>query len=413
MSSFEKKKNLFKKINSEKGDPPQGTNGPQKLLEETLQKYRTFTRSLKKKVLARSDYLQHLNQELEAVFQVSNSMVSFPVFSQVADLVVRMVASIMKVEGCSLRLYDKERKVLLPSASFGLDDNYFQKNPLHLGEGVSGLAIKERLPIIVNDLLQDQRVRYARELAEQGYRAIMCVPILFYDEVLGTLTVYGKEPHAFSYHERRLLSTFATQTALAIKNTELHENTQIGYLDTINALVMAMEARHSYTRGHAERVTRYALEVGRKVNLSETEMNAIRYTGKLHDIGKIAVPDHILDKPGKLTVAERAQVELHPSRGAEILESLKFLQNGICVVRNHHERFDGRGYPDGLMGESIPLIARVVSLADAFDAMTTDRSYRKAMGVPDAILEIRRHTGTQFDPRISEAFLELLDQVAA
>lgn len=384
-----------------------------KNLEKDLQRYRTFSRSLKKKVLARSDYLQHLNKELEAVFQVSSSMISFPAFSQVAELVVRLVATIMKSEGCSLRLYDKERKTLLPVASFGLDDQHFQTTPLRLGEGVSGLAAKERLPILVSDLLHDQRVRYPQQLAEQGYRAILSVPILFYDEVLGTLTVYGKEPRPFTPNEKRLLSTFAMQTALAIKNTQLHESTQIGYLNTINALVMAMEARHSYTRGHAERVTRYALEVGRKVGITEGEMDSIRYTGKLHDIGKIAVPDHILDKPGKLTVAERAQIELHPTRGAEMLESLKFLHNGICVVRNHHERFDGRGYPDGLMGESIPLIARVVSLADAFDAMTTDRSYRKAMSVPDAILEIKRHTGTQFDPRISEAFLELLNQVAA
>ena len=421
MESLEKKKILFKNL------PPSSLpensfsmNGTHiklrkkiETLEKDLKKYHTFAQSLKKKVLARSDYLQHLNQELEAVFQVSNSMVSFPVFSQMAELVVRLVATVMKVEGCSLRLYEKERKTLLPIASVGLDDRYFQKTPLHLGEGVSGLAAKERNPVLASDLLQDQRVRHPQQLAEQGYRAIMSVPILFYDEVLGTLTVYAKEPHLFTQNEKRLLSTFAMQTALAIKNNELHENTQIGYLNTINALVMAMEARHSYTRGHAERVTRYALEVGRKVNLSETEMDGIRYTGKLHDIGKIAVPDHILDKPGKLTIAERAQIELHPSRGAEMLESLKFLQNGICVVRNHHERYDGKGYPDGLMGESIPLIARVVSLADSFDAMTTDRSYRKAMSVPDAILEIKRHTGTQFDPRISEAFLELLNQVAA
>ena len=420
MPSFEKKKILFKNLPANPPETSVETNGSlSKLkkkihtLEEEVKKYHTLTRSLKKKVIARSDYLQHLNKELEAVFQVSSSMVSFPAFSQVAELVVRLIASIMKLEGCSLRLYEKERKTLLPAASYGLDDQYFQKTPLRLGEGASGLAAKERIPISVSDLLQDQRVRYPQQLAEQGYRAILSVPILFYDEVLGTLTVYGKEPHLFTHNETRLLATFATQTALAIKNMQLHENTQIGYLNTINALVMAMEARHSYTRGHAERVTRYALEVGRKVNLTEAEMDAIRYTGKLHDIGKIAVPDHILDKPGKLTVAERAQIELHPSRGAEMLESLKFLHDGICVVRNHHERYDGRGYPDGLVGNTIPLIARVVSLADAFDAMTTDRSYRKAMSVPDAILEIKRHTGTQFDPRISEAFLELLNQVAA
>lgn len=384
-----------------------------KLLEWSLKKSHVFTRSLKKKVLSRSDYLHHLNKELEAISQVSNSMVSFPNFSQVLDLIVTLIAEIMKVDACSIRLYQEGKKILAPGAVFGLGSDYLQKTPLRLGEGVPGRALKERLPISVSDILQDARVRYPQELMTEGYRAILSVPIFFYDEPLGTLTVYAKEPRVFTHNETRLLSTLASQTALAIKNVELHETTQMGYLDTINALVMAMEARHSYTRGHAERVTRYALEIARNIHLSEREMEAIRFTGKLHDIGKIAIPDYILDKPGKLTVSERAQIELHPTRGAEMLESLKFLHEGLCVVRNHHERYDGRGYPDGLLGESIPPIARITALADAFDAMTTDRSYRKAMGVPDAILEIKRHMGTQFDPRMAETFLEILDQVAA
>ena len=382
-------------------------------LQKSLEKSRVLTRSLKKKVLARSDYLQHLNKELEAVSQVSNSMVSFPNFNQVLELVVHLVTGIMKVDAGSIRLYQEGRKLLVPGAVSGLGSDYLKKTPLRLGEGIPGLALKERSPVLVSDVLQDPRVRYPQEVMKAGHRAILSVPMFFYDEALGTLTVYVRMPRVFTKNETRLLCTFASQAALAIKNSQLHENTQLGYLDTINALVMAMEARHSYTRGHAERVTRYALEIGRSVALSEDEMDAIRYTGKLHDIGKIAIPDHILDKPGKLTVAERAQIELHPSRGAEMLESLKFLHYGICVVRNHHERYDGRGYPDGLIGETIPMIARVACLADAFDAMTTDRSYRKAMSVPDAILEIKRNVGTQFDPRVADAFLEIVNQVAA
>ncbi|MBI4436203.1 MAG: GAF domain-containing protein [Candidatus Omnitrophica bacterium] len=382
-------------------------------LAQTLQKYHTITRSFKKKVLARSNTLQILNKELEAVFEISNSMISFPDFSQVLELITRLVGNVMQVNACALRLYDMEKKTLLPGATFGLDEEYLVKTPLRLGEGVSGLAIKDRMPIVVTDVLKDPRVRYPHALANHGCRAILSVPVLFYDEVLGTLAVYTKGPRAFTHNDIRLLLTFASQAALAIKNSQLHETTQMSYFDTINAFVMAMEARHPYTRGHAERVTRYALEAGRKVNLPEKDLAAIRYGAKLHDIGKIAVPDHILDKPGKLTVAERAQIELHPSRGAEMLEPLHFLHHGLCVIRNHHERYDGKGYPDGLAGEETPLMARVVSVADAFDAMTTDRSYRKALTVPDAMIEIKRQTGTQFDPLVAEAFLELLNQVAA
>ncbi len=382
-------------------------------LQNALQKTRTFATSFKKKVLARTDYLRHLNQELETVFQVSSSVITFSSSKEILELVARLTVEVMKVQACSLRLYNSEKKLLYPGSSFGLQGDYLEKTPLHLGEGISGLVVKERLPIVVKDVLKDERVRYPLEVSKQGYRSILAVPILFCDEALGTLTVYGKIPRNFTENEIKFLATFASQAALAIKNARFYEAAQAGYLDTINALVMAMEARHPYTRGHGERVTRYALEVGRKMNLSETELDAIRYTGKLHDVGKIGVPDYILDKPGKLTVAERAQIELHPAHGAEMLESLKFLHDGLCVIRNHHERFDGRGYPDGLVGESIPLIARVVSLADSFDAMTTDRSYRKALSVPEAILEIQRHTGTQFDPNPVGAFLELLNQVAA
>ncbi|MFH1858415.1 MAG: HD-GYP domain-containing protein [Candidatus Omnitrophota bacterium] len=382
-------------------------------LESLLTKSRVAGGSFKKKVLSRTEYLQHLNQELEAVFQVSSSLISFPDFSQVLELLLRMISDILKVDACSVRLYYPEKKILVTAAVMGFYSECLKKISFRLGEGISGLALKDRRTVIVNDVLRDERTGYPRELASEGFRAAMCVPILFFDEPLGALTVYVREPRVFTENQKKLLATFASQTALAIKNARLHENAQKEYLNTINALIMTMEARHSYTRGHSERVTRYALEIARSVRLSEEEIEIIRYTGKLHDIGKIAIPDQILDKPGKLTVAERAQIELHTIRGAEMLEPLQFLQDGLCIVRNHHERYDGKGYPDGLIGESIPAIARAVALADAFDAMTTDRAYRKAMSVPDAVFEIERNAGTQFDPQMAGQFLALLNQVAA
>lgn len=382
-------------------------------LQCSLDRALLLQRSLKKKVINRASHLRLLHKELDTVFEISNSIISFPNLEEVLQLTTRLVASVMALKACTIRLLDPQKRILLPGASFGFPSDYLEKTPLHLGEGVSGLAAKLQKEVIVENVLRDPRVLYPQQLVQQGFRAVMVAPILFYEEVLGTMAVYSEHPRPFALNERLLLSTFAAQAALAIKNTQLHEQGRLNYLDTINAFVLTMEARHSYTRGHAERVTRYALELGRELHLREEELGMIRWLGKLHDVGKIAVPDRILDKPGKLTVAERAQIELHPSRGAEMLEPLKFLHKGLAIVKNHHERYDGTGYPDGLTGEGIPLLARIIAIADAFDAMTTDRSYRKAMGISEAITELRKQRGTQFDPHLCDLFLASIEREAA
>ena len=381
-------------------------------LQSTLQKSFLLQESFKKKILNRTTMLQLLKKELEAAFELSNGMISFPGLDEILQLVTRLVASVMNAKACSLRLLDARQKILVPGAFFGLSNDYLMKTPLGIGEGVPGLAVKLQKPVMVEDVLHDSRVRYPEELTQQGFYAVMAVPIFFYEEILGTLAIYAEAPRLFTNEERSLLCMFASQAALAIKNARLNEETQLNYLDTINAFVLTMQARHPYKRGHGERVTRYALALGRRVHLNEDELGLIRWLGKLHDLGKIGVPDHILDKPGKLTVAERAQIELHPSRGAEMLEPLKFVQKGITILKNHHERYDGSGYPDGLAGENIPLIARVISVADAFDAMTTDRSYRKAMGLPEVLAEIKKQKGSQFDPRLADTFLDIVKEEA-
>ena len=170
------------------------------------------------------------------------------------------------------------------------------------------------------------------------------------------------------------------------------------YRATVRALSNAVEARDAYTGKHAERVTAYGMELARAVGLSLEESPQIEFGFLLHDIGKVAVPDAILFKTSKLTEEEYALIAQHPVVGAEILRDVDFLGEGKLVVRHHHERWDGTGYPDGLAGEEIPLAARVFSVADTLDALTTDRPYRPASDWSDARAEIRRVTGTQFDP---------------
>ena len=190
---------------------------------------------------------------------------------------------------------------------------------------------------------------------------------------------------------------------------ESKEQLERAYLDTIQSLRYAVEAKDPYTRGHSDRVSEYAVLIGRKMGLPEDEIKTLQIGGLFHDIGKIGVPDTILQKEAKLTDDEYSQIKNHPSIGAHILGEAEAFKDIIPIVKHHHERFDGRGYPSRLSGEEIPLLARITAVADTFDAMTSKRSYRNALDIQYVKEEIERCKGTQFDPKIAEVFLEILN----
>jgi hypothetical protein len=175
------------------------------------------------------------------------------------------------------------------------------------------------------------------------------------------------------------------------------------YEATIRSLIQAVETKDSYTRGHSERVARASVLVGRGIGMREDRVETLRYAGMLHDVGKLGVPTHVLRKAGRLTDEEFSAIQLHPVRGREITRDLEFLGEAIAGIYHHHERIDGRGYPLGLKGSEIPEFARVIAVADAFDSMTTTRSYRGARSIDDAVKELRLNKGSQFDPVMVES----------
>jgi ribonuclease P protein subunit RPR2 len=181
------------------------------------------------------------------------------------------------------------------------------------------------------------------------------------------------------------------------------------YTATVRALSNAVEARDAYTGKHAERVTAYGMEIARALGISIADTRELEFGFLLHDIGKLGIPDAILYKPGALTDTEREMMTQHPVIGAQIVDDVEFLASAARVVRSHHERWDGNGYPDGLAGEEIPLAARVFSVADVLDALTTDRPYRPALPLSKAREMIIAGSGTQFDPRVVEAFKSIPD----
>lgn len=195
-------------------------------------------------------------------------------------------------------------------------------------------------------------------------------------------------------------------------NEELAESNQKleqAYLDMIQTLRYTVEAKDPYTRGHSDRVSEYSVLIGEKMGLPEENIKTLRVGGLFHDIGKIGIPDSILLKTDKLSDDEYSEIKNHPSIGAHILGAASIFKNIIPIVKHHHERFDGRGYPSGLKGDEIPFLARIAAVADTFDAMTSKRSYRNALDLQFVKEEIQRCKGTQFDPQIADVFLDILD----
>lgn len=235
----------------------------------------------------------------------------------------------------------------------------------------------------------------------------LLIPFTLKEEVFALLGLYNKTDNtAFTDEEIAIILTFAKKASLRIENNALYEVFYNNLINTLKSLVISIEARDSYTKQHSERVAIYSLQIADVIGVEDEDKDAIRFGGYLHDIGKIGVRDTILLKPGKLLPEEMLEIKLHPIKGDEIIKPIKFFPKERELVRSHHEWFNGQGYPDGLARQEIPLLARIMSVADAYDAMTSSRPYREARSHDYTIQELKRCAGSQFDPEIVKAFLE-------
>lgn len=308
-------------------------------------------------------------------------------------------------------IHDKQKDAMRVDTLIGHDalpdgDIYLPKKD----SSVSGWVLDNAKPLLISDI--NDAPQFDR-FSALGYerKTLVCAPLIVKDEVIGTITVVNKnDGSTYSNDDLGLLTTIAAQASIAIKNAMLYDEQQKTYLNTIHALVSAIEASDSYTRGHSERVTKYSLTIAKRLGLSQERLKIMERAAILHDIGKIGINLALLHKVGRLTDEDVFDLQQHPEIGIRILEPIEFLIDvRLCIVQ-HHERFDGKGYPNKLKGDELLLEAKVLAIADAFDAMTSDRPYRKALSLDIAVKELLDNSGTQFDPDIVPVFVDLLEQ---
>ena len=303
--------------------------------------------------------------------------------------------------GC-LALDDNGKLVL--KGGFGTDHVTAERLALGLGGEICQQVMESGEAV-----MESMQHRSADE-SPLNPRAVLCVPITLRGKPFGVVFLANYQVgHAFTADHRSLVTELAAQAAVAIDNARLFKDREEVILASLEALANAVDARDPYTAGHSERVTQYSLMIARQMGYAPKEQAAwvrLERGGRLHDIGKIGVPDAVLQKAGKLTEAEFEKMKSHTVVGFNILSGLRMLTDELVIVRSHHERFDGKGYPDRKKGDELPMFAWIVSAADAIDAMTSDRPYRRGMPLQVAVEQVRTGAGTHFHPDVAEAVMD-------
>jgi HD-GYP domain-containing protein (c-di-GMP phosphodiesterase class II) len=358
-------------------------------------------------------------------------------------MILRMAIQKLHVSHASVLLYSKEKQSYVLTDSRGTLSTRIpvglaridKADPLiHLFTAYRDTRLFDTQAIVLDEArkylkgsVNDQRIRQLLEhvlYQMEVLDTVVSIPS-FFGKVLLAVLLLGKKKNdsTFSRDELDFFIALSSNMAMAIRNAhlfkelgfELEKKQQLFVRFTIS-LAATIEAKDRYTHGHTTRVTNLSLGIADKLRqrnkkaVSDRFLEHLHMASLLHDIGKIGIPEYILNKKGDLTIGERNRIKEHPMIGATILQPLKELDLPMLGVKHHHERYDGKGYPDGLKGEQIPLIASIISVADTFDAMTTDRSYRRRLTDQEAISEINRVSGRQLDPHISSAFVELFQE---
>ncbi len=354
---------------------------------------------------------EQLESKLNQIFalgEVSKAITSIADLDMVLQAIVNMSSEITKACKIALLLLDESSKELVVENFKGFDAEILRKLRIKISEGVIGISAQSKKPIVSSQLKAENIVLGKKEKDLFGDGEFLCLPINYRDNVFGVLILTGfPQGHSVTNDEIRVLSILSRQASIAINNSLLYEKLQNKYLATLEVLVSALEAKCKNTKGHSQRVSVYAREFAKYLKLQEQELVILEKACAVHDIGKIVIQESILSKPDVLTAEEMNQMKTHPLKGVDILIPLGIMKEIVPIVRSHHERFDGKGYPDALKDGQIPFESKVVSIVDTFDAMTSHRSYRKRpFTKEECFKEIEAQSSKQFDPDLVVKFLK-------
>lgn len=355
-----------------------------------------IAQKIPKTSIRKKSFMEKIVKNLKTVYEVGNAINSISTL----DKLLNQVAETL------LDVFPEVQRVCILLKEKGEDfDPKFIKNradvPSHLfqiSRSVINKSVEEKVSILAKDAFHDNRFSSSKSIIAINLRSFMCAPLVNKGIVLGLIYLDNcDKPDCFDNDDLELLSALANQSAIALENSRLYEDIQKAYHEAILALMNTVEAKDPYTRGHSQRISRYALGIAQEMELKEEECKEIKIAAELHDIGKIGIRERIIDKESTLSQTEFHSMQEHVLIGENIVKPIEYLSFILPMVRGHHEKYNGSGYPDSLKADEIPLGARILAVADAFDAMTTQRPYNKPLTFKKALKKCESLKGKQFD----------------
>jgi len=381
-------------------------------IQRVLQQRQLFVENiLLKQAAEQKARLEKLNKELtqkvkdlKTMNRITNEFLTLTTSADVFDRLVRMAADIVHADGAVFHLTHEMAETPIAISRFlsTSEPSSLRNFPDVPAEFIQEIG-RDQLPVIASP--------ESAKMQQSIVATLMASPLTIRGRVFGVLAAFRKAGRStFAEKDLFYLSVMANHAAYAIENLALYENIYQNLFSTIYAFVRAIGARDSYTEQHSNRVTCVARIIAERIGCSPEELEILHTAGLLHDIGKIGIRDEILLKPARLTDEEFEIIKTHTTIGANIVGQLGLWEREQAIIRSHHERYDGKGYPDGLKGENIPFLARILTVADVYDALTSDRTYRPRMSEEAMLKIIRDGRGTQFDSQVVDVFLELFHQ---
>ena len=361
--------------------------------------------------------LQRRIDRLTSLDACSKATTSILDTDRLLDVVMSLIVNIMQFDRALILLVDENNESLIPVKGVGGDLSTFGQIrnysiPLKRTSNILARVVTSGIGQIVRDVDHSYLRKENIILRKFKPKSFVAVPLITRNKVIGVMAgERTKGLEDFTSNDLDYVMNFCNQIAISLENAKLIENMKLSFVSSILSLASALEAKDPYTRGHSNRVATYSTIVARRMGMEEEKVEMIRLMALMHDVGKIGIPDSIINKPGKLNADEFMVIKRHTLVSLSIIEPLLSNKPELINVKSHHERFDGLGYPEGLSGKHIPVEARIMAVSDSFDAMTTNRPYRSSMTRHKALSEIEKNKGTQFCPEIADIFVDIVSSM--